>query len=312
MGGKIVVILLGVFVLGLVIYAVNSNIVGKLSSPFGSLFHYSSSTWFPQASSTLSPGGNTAYLTAAPSPAPSGGQAAQNATATIPASEIPAGFTLAQLSPYFKKITFNGAWAGSGSSYGEISLSSYGLGASDTVDITGWQIKTNNSGEYIPQAINLYDPSGLTAPSDILLGQDQYVYLYSSQGPFNLRLNECIGYIANSNKFDPELPDSCPYIDPTAISAMGFTGACENYIYSLGSCQIPDLNSIQIPENDAACRDYLENNFNYKACFDAHAGDADFLSNQWWIWMGSSPLDPYHDVVNLFDKNGLLVDQYSY
>ena len=55
---------------------------------------------------------------------------------------------------------------GYGSSYGEISLSSYNLGASSTVDITGWQIKTNRGGEYIPQAIGLYDPSGLTAESE--------------------------------------------------------------------------------------------------------------------------------------------------
>jgi hypothetical protein len=202
--------------------------------------------------------------------------------------------------------------AGSIYSYGTITLGTYGLAASDTVDITGWQIKTNRGGEYIPQAIDLYDPSGLAAPGDITVGQNQYVYIYSSPGPFNLRLNKCIGYIGNSNKFTPPLPTNCPYIDQSAISRMGFTGTCENYIYSLGSCQIPNLNNAPIPWTDYACRDYIENNFNYKACFNAHVSSADFLSNQWWVWMGSNPLDQYHDVVDLFDKKGLLVDQYSY
>ena len=219
MGPKIIVILLGVFVLGLVIYVVNSNLVGKLSSPFGSLLHYSSSTWYPQSPTSLSSGEGT-YLTAASSSP--GVTASQNATATISASEIPAGFTLAELSPYFKKITFNGAWAGSYSSYGQITLSSYGLSASDTVDITGWQIKTNRGGEYIPQAIDLYDPSGLTAPTDIQLSQGQYVYLYSSSGPFNLRLNECIGYIANSNKFTPAIPNELPLYQPGDDLENGF------------------------------------------------------------------------------------------
>lgn len=303
MGGKIIIILFCVFLLGLVIYAVNSNIVGKLSSPFGSLFHFSSSTWAISTPAVISPAPQTPQITSPAPPAP---------TTTINPSEIPAGFTLSQLSPYFKKITFGGVSPGSLYSYGTITLGTYGLAPSDTVDITGWEIKTNRGGEFIPQAIDLYDPSGLAAPSDIVVRQNQYVYIYSSSGPFNLRLNECIGYVGNSNKFTPPLPENCPYIDQEAISKMGFTGVCENYIYSLGSCQAPNMNSIQIPRNDYACQDYLENNFNYKACFNAHVGDANFLSNQWWVWTGSSPLDQYHDAINLFDKKGLLVDHYSY
>ncbi len=308
MGSKILVVLFGVFVLGIVIYAINSNIVGKLSSPFGSLFRFSTSSWFPAASTTLSSPPPRSYVP----PPPPAVAPPQNATSTIPASEIPQGFTLEQLSPYFKKITLSGAWAGTYSSYGEITLASNGLSASDTVNITGWRITTNRGGLYVPQAINIYDPSGLTAPGDIILRQNQYVYIYSSSGPFNLRLNKCIGYIAKSNKFTPPIPPNCPYIDQSSISKMGFTGACINYISSLPSCTVPDLNNIAIPATDYACRDYLANDLNYKACFNVHQNDADFLSNQWWVWMGSTPLDPFHDTVNLFDRNGLLVDQYTY
>lgn len=305
MGGKIIIVLFCVFLLGLVIYAVNSNIVGKLGSPLGSLFHFSSSTWAITTPAAIAP---------APQPAPQSieSEVSSAPTTTINPSEIPAGFTLSELSPYFKKITFDGVSPANPYSYGTISLSAYGLAASDTVDITGWEIKTNRGGQYIPQAVNLYDPSGLAAPGDIILGQNQYVNIYSSSGPFNLRLNECIGYIGNSNKFTPALPANCPYINQSAISQMGFTGACENYIYSLGSCEVPDLNSFQIPTNDYACRTYIENNFNYKACFTAHENDADFLSDEWMVFMGSSPLDQYHDTVELLDKNGLLVDLYSY
>jgi len=309
MGGKIIIVLFGVFLLGLVIYAVNSNIVGKLGSPLGSLFHYSSSTWSITAPATISSGPAAPRAQATPNTATYGGA---SGSSTINPAEIPAGFALNQLSPYFKKITFGGASPASSYYYGTITLTTYGLQASDTVDITGWQIKTDRGGEYIPQAIDLYDPSGLAAASDIIVGPNQYLYIYSSPGPFNLRLNECIGYIGNSNKFTPALPENCPSVNQSAISKMGFTGACENYIYSLGSCAEADPNNIQIPRTDYACQNYLENNFNYKACFNAHVGDADFLSNQWWIWMGSSPLDQYHDTMDLFDKSGLLVDQYSY
>jgi len=308
MGNKIIIILFCVFVLGVVVYVISSNVLGKFTAPFGAIIHYKASDWFTTPSSTLT-AGNSGTAPKTQSSAVSGYAGGSIAIST---SEIPFGFTLAELSPYFQEVRISSAWPANYSAYGEIILSSYSLGASATIDITGWQIKTNRSGEYVPQAIDLYDPSGLSAPTDILLGRGQYVYLYSSSGPFNLRLNKCIGYIGNTNKTTPALPQNCPYIDQSAISKLGFTGACETYIYSLGSCQVPDMNSMRIPSNDYACRDYLVNNFNYKACFLAHVGDADFLSNQWWVWMGGSPLDPYHDIVNLFDRNGLLVDQYSY
>jgi hypothetical protein len=305
MGGKIIIVLFCVFLLGLVIYAVNSNFIGKVSSPFGSIFHFSSSTWAITTPAAITPA-------PAVSPAPAASGVSSAPTTTINPAEIPAGFTLAELSPYFKKITFDGVSAGNLYSYGTISLSTYGLTASDTVDITGWEIKTNRGGEYIPQAIDLYDPSGLSAAGDIILGQGQYVNIYSSSAPFNIRLNKCIGYIGNSNKFTPALPNNCPYINQSVISKLGFSGACENFIYSIGSCEVPDLNSFEIPQNDYACRNYIENNFNYKACFMAHENDVDFLSNEWRVFMGSSPLDQYHDTAELLDKNGLLVDIYSY
>jgi hypothetical protein len=305
MGGKITIILFAVVVLGLIIFSVQSGFLGKLSNPFNSLFSYKSSNWFlPVSSPPAAPVYNISSI--------SSPTAASNAPLAIATSEIPTGFTRAELSPYFKEVAISSAWAGTLYSYGQITLSTYNLNASNTVDITGWRIKTKNSGEYLPQAVNLYDPSGLTAPSDIVLKQNQYVNIYSSAGPFNLRMNKCIGYIGNSNHFTPALPNSCPYIDQSAISSMGFTGACENYIYSLGSCASPNLNDIRVPQNDYACRDYLSNNFNYKSCFTAHANDADFLSNEWRVWMGSSPLDQYHDTVQLLDKQGLLVSQYSY
>jgi hypothetical protein len=313
MEGKIVFILFAVLVLGLVIYSVQSGFWGKIWEPINGIFSYKTAHWFSAASSTPAKMIYTPPTPATPLPSsPSLSFSSGNTAPAIATSEIPTGFSRSDLSPYFKKITLTGAWAGTLYSYGQITLGTYNMNASDTVDITGWQIKTSNSGETIPQAVGLYDPSGLTAPSDIFLGQNQYVDIYSSAGPFNLRMNECIGYIGNSNHFTPALPVNCPYTNQSAIASMGFTGACENYIYSLGSCQAPNLNDIRVPINDYACRDYLANNFNYKSCFNAHVNDANFLSNEWRVWMGSSPLDQYHDTVQLFDKKGLLVDQYSY
>ena len=115
MGGKIAVILLGVFVLGALIYVLHANFLGNFGSQFGSLFHYDPSKWFVTSSSSLSsPTGTYFAPVALPNPPPypppvtsTPASSGTTGTTTIPASQIPAGFTLAQLSPYFKKITFS-------------------------------------------------------------------------------------------------------------------------------------------------------------------------------------------------------------
>ena len=63
------------------------------------------------------------------------------------------------------------------------------------------------------QAVSIYDPSGLSAPSDIRLASGDTLYLYSTAAPVNLRINECVGYLPNQSQFNPQLPQNCPYLD---------------------------------------------------------------------------------------------------
>lgn len=294
MGSKIIVVIFLVLVLGLGIYLFRSGILNNATGEFSDLLHASSSTFFNAGSGYVPP-----VTISQGSPTPS-------ATTTINPADVPAGFTVSQLSPYFHKVRFGGVEPGSS---GEIILSGQ-MSPSSSIDITGWEIKSNRGGEYVPQAIDLYDPSGLARAGDITLQYGQYAYLYSASAPFNLRLNECIGYLSVEVKFTPQLPENCPQPNLSAIGT--FTGACQNFIQSVGSCQTPELNNAPISNNDYACRDFIENNFTYTSCFNAHVSDSNFLSNQWWVWMGSSPLDQYHDNVYLYDRKGLLVDSYSY
>ena len=236
MGGKIIIVLFCVFLLGLVIYAVNSNIVGKLGSPFGSLFHYSSSTWAITAS--------VDYFRPAPGGDLADDIARLRRTSVLAHDDDKSGgdtgrFTLAELSPYFKKITFGGVSAGSLYSYGTIVLSSYGLAASDTVDITGWQIKTNRGGEYIPQAIDLYDPRDLRRRAISWSAKTNMFIFILPRGRSICVLMNASAISGTRINLRRRCRTDCPYIDQSAISKMGFTGACENYIYSLGSCRRP-------------------------------------------------------------------------
>lgn len=311
MASKIFTILLIVVFAGLALYVIRSGIISQsLDSLKFPSFSSSSST----SASESNNGGGTTYISSGngsgenvtTSEPP---QASSTPTSSIPSWEIPTGFTASQLSPDFHDVRIGGVSYGSAYSYyGTISLYAY-LPASTTIDITGWEIKSNRGGEYIPKAINVYDPSGLTAPSDIAIKNGDDVYLYSSSAPFNLRLNECIGYIAAENKFTPALPESCPQLDLSEVE--GFSSECYNYVESLGSCQVPNLNNANIPYYDTGCYSYIEN-IGYASCFNQHASDPNFLSNQIWVWTGSNIVDEYHDQVELLDKNGLVVDVYTY
>lgn len=240
----------------------------------------------------------------------SGGNSNPSGPPNIPADEIPAGLTLAQLSPYFHEIRFNGIGQ---SEIGLVTSPAYNTPTS-TVDITGWEIKTNRGGEFIPQAENIYYPTGVGSENDIILTisdyNTQYVNLFSNSAPVNLRLNECLGYLNDTNQFNPPFSNSCPTPDLSDISQ--FTGACQNYIESLGGCQTPNFSSYYFPQKDYQCEDYLEGKYNYNWCVSTYATSPNFLGDEWRVWMGSSPLDPYHDTVELLDRNGLVVDTYTY
>ena len=198
---------------------------------------------------------------------------------------------------------------GYGSNYGQISL--YGNSPTHAkIDVTGWTVKANRGSHIVGQAINLYEPVGAQSPGDIFLenGDTLNMYFGSTYIGSNFRMNECIGYLANSINPTPPIYAGCPYIDHSRISS--FTGECQNYIFSLGSCQAPAANP-PIPANDYACQSFL-NTLNYKGCVDEHRTHPDFLGHEWRTWTGGEILDEYHDQVYLFDKNGLLVDYYTH
>ncbi len=228
---------------------------------------------------------------------------------TIDPSQIPTGFSIKDLSPYFQKVSIS-ASPGYFGSYSQITIRDNMQSSEGTVKITGWLMKGNRGSQYIPQAVSVYDPSGFTSQSDIFFKNGDSLTIYSTASGIgiNLRMNKCIGYLANANKFNPPLYQSCPYLNRSEI--INFTGQCQSYIFSLGSCQMPAANP-PIPVNDYACAQYLSK-LNYAGCFESHRNDYDFLSNQWYAWSGSQFLDYQHDHLLLFDKQGLLVAEYNY
>ncbi len=199
--------------------------------------------------------------------------------------------------------------------YSHITLYSR-LKEGEIINITGWKIKSNKSEATISQAVEIYDLSGYSVNGDIILKPNNYADLYSLTSPINknLRLNKCSGYLTQTYDFQPlYLSQSCPYISSSEIKNL--SGQCQSYIQSLGSCRTPDLNfSNSLPGTDEgnACRVFLQN-IGYTSCVSSHRNDADFLSNNWIVWLyGQITLDPQHDYLRLYDTNGNLISEYSY
>ena len=192
--------------------------------------------------------------------------------------------------------------------YTEVVLDS-DLEENETVDITGWTIKGKYGFFTIPQAQEIYSWGG--AIKDIVLKPGNSVYLYSGPGPRgNFRLNKCMGYIEDVAPFIPSLPKDCPSISRSEVSRLSMP--CQDYILSLWDCENPIANP-PVPYDDSACHDFLQK-LNYVGCVAKYGNDSDFLSDEWQVWLENqiNVFNPEYDKVQLFDKQGNLIDEYAY
>lgn len=228
----------------------------------------------------------------------------------------PTGFSLSQLSSYYDKVRLENVTRSYNDYASQVQFTvrtDYSL--ENEVDVTGWKIKGNRGAEvFIPQAIADYGVQGFSQASNILLKKGDYLVVYSgkSANNQNFRLNKCMGYLNNSYTFSPSLPNSCPSIDRNKI--VSFSGRCQSFIYSLGTCREPssnERNQFTSPE-DTSCASFL-NTLNYGGCYSTYRYQTDFFSNEWRAWVNQQlPFDKEHDRVLLYDRGGLLVDEYTY
>jgi hypothetical protein len=246
------------------------------------------------------------------------GFGSQSAKDSISDSQIPAGFSREDLSPYFQEVKVNSVSAYSSSNGGKSVTvrMNYSVPQGQAIDITGWRIKSNKGEIFLPQAVRVYEPNGTNAESDMVVSGNGNISLYKGRSPVgkNFRLNKCTGYLQKTYNFSPSLPLNCPRVERSEI--VNFSGQCQSYILSLGSCALPDLNKYNsFPGTDQGnqCRAFLSG-ITFGSCFQKNQGNSDFLSNEWRLWMefGDNVFDSQHDRVLLFDKDGLLVNEKLY
>lgn len=312
MGGKIFSILLIVAGLGVVVFLARSGAVEGLFKAAGN------SILRPRAAtSTLAsekplgeiiPGASATRPKETSENAPPAQKSVSSPTAEGPKIDprrLPEGFTLEDVSRYARAIDLS-----VGRSL--ITLRAVFSGPS-AIDVTGWTLKSMRRGTtlIVPQAVNIYDPSGLAQEGDILLRAGELLKIHAGQSAIgiNFRLNKCTGYLENFNDFSPSLPKSCPNPEGD-FDLSKVSGACQDYIRSLSYCSLPK-GYPNVPAWDYSCENYIDE-INFSGCYRRHRFDSDFLSKEWWAWSRQSFTDPNHDTILLLDKEGKLVDGYAY
>jgi len=220
--------------------------------------------------------------------------------------------TTSSFSPNFGKVKFGAI------SHTSIDLSSQ-ITTSEKIDITGWKIKGSKGEITIPQGVELFIPGTSIPNSDIVVKQYDVVHIYTKSNPFsvnkNFRPNKCFGYLndyyQNSGYYYSKI---CPTINRDDI--CNFTQECQNAIMSLQNCSSQGYSNNLYVVSNYACQTYADNYIsrylNYDGCIGNYSKDKDFYSNSWDIYLGYDIVCKCDDVLYLYDRNGLLVDQYSY
>jgi hypothetical protein len=227
-------------------------------------------------------------------------------------TDLPNGYTAQNLSAQFRKVRISSVANREVSSTNapEVTLSE-NIGSGDAaVTVTGWQIKTNSDTFTLPRAAKVYKTTG-SSLSPITLANGQSVLVIGNTTPIGAHFmgNSCMGYLNQQFSFVPQLRNLCER--PTKMQIQTFSGACQNYIFSLNNCAAGNASDARIPSDDAACRSYIAD-LNYDGCVTRNQSNANFSTNIWNVWAGKPLVDPLHDQVLLLDGSGKLVDYYVY
>ena len=229
------------------------------------------------------------------------------------------------VSPYFDKIRITGmspsAEDPDGSRF-SLSLRPT-LSQEEQVNITGWKLESRWTGGFtIPKAISKFHPARSTQNiNPIVLTNATSVDISGESGPvgneINFKTNGCFGYL---QEFFPDLPggSSCSRDAPSISEIAHLTPSCQDFILSeinYSGCESIDYsNNIKIA-SDVACKNYLSTTLpvlNYDTCYSAKSNDSDFVESTWYIYSNRRFGHYLHDVITLFDSNGLIVDEYTY
>ena len=231
------------------------------------------------------------------------------------------GMAFGEASPYRGIVSMSHYVSSAGSidprnEYVELSVSQ---SANVPVDITGWTLQSDATGNAItvPRGTEVPTSGTVNAVQDIVLTAGTRAMLISGQSPIggSFRENKCIGYFSSFQKFSPSLPQNCPTPSDELIANYGAgyirDAACIDYVNKISRCQVTLSPPVTL---SGTCQSFLVKYLNYNGCVDAHQKDTDFAGNVWRVYLGrtNSMWRTKNEVVKLLDSTGKTVDAFSY
>ena len=217
------------------------------------------------------------------------------------------------VSAYYEKVEIKNVHSNESSSkYDYLSLYN---NEDETINITGWTLTSNTDTITIPKAIKkLGYPFSSNTETDIELTKGDEVIVSMDIGPsgIDFRTNKCTGYLDQLSQHTPPLEEECPSLNISEYDHL--SSVCQSFINGLDSCEIPDYSEDLAVSNDSECVGFLNDKFNYSQCYQDYSKDIDFLLDEWRVFVNKSSdvLGDTTDTLVLRDKDGLLVDKYTY
>lgn len=216
-------------------------------------------------------------------------------------------------------VTIEGAGAAKEGLRGEYIQLLASLSNTNSVSISGWSLESTLTGTrvQIPEGVEAFmvGSVGEFRPITLLPGNSVVVTSATSPVGASFRENKCVGYLSQSQRFVPDLPQECPaaaQILPRSDAALRAYGdACVDIAAQLAPCSFPT----SLPQNtSAACRSFLRKEFSYNGCVERYRGTAGFAGSVWRVFL-NSPRELWrntHDTIRLLDESGRTVDVFSY
>ncbi|MCX6702041.1 MAG: hypothetical protein NTX96_02495 [Candidatus Zambryskibacteria bacterium] len=192
-------------------------------------------------------------------------------------------------------------------------------GAVGTIPVTGWILKSLDSGTQvtIPKGTYLFFTGMMNAEDDIYLNANDVLYLITGISPVgaSFKVNKCSGYLGQFQTFIPYLNTNCPAPrneDLSSIPNSVRNGACLDYIDSMNQCQI--RTESPLVNWSSECIDFIYNKINYPSCVDIHKNDGDFYEKEWRVYLkrSESIWRDKRETIVLYDNVGKIVDTLKY
>lgn len=227
-------------------------------------------------------------------------------------------------SPFYEKIRISNISGIYNNNPNEQYLYLYtNLDKDETVNITGWYLKSEVTGYYATIGKASLLPFPFTKnESDIILKKGDRAIINKGFSPIGIsfRTNKCTGFFEENRTFYPSLPLKCPL--PINEKLPKFStipereDECLDLIERVRRCETVNQQYLRdLPDTvTSSCKNYLSTQINYNSCVARHFGDTDFPGNEYRIFLNrfGALWKEKREKINLHDRNGLIVDTISY